>query len=102
MAHGTPDWGVTAGALVTFATGLDLVDLNRLFFASKLVFDSAARQYIRFRLNNQTYSLAGIPGWVFADATAPHLEAMFRVVSRAGFNDQLLVDDVIVTQNEPV
>lgn len=89
------------GAFVSFATGVDLARTSTLFHTAKLVFNGVSRRYIRFILDNRTYDLSANALWALADATLPEASVVLSVVGRAGFNDTLYVDDVILTQNEP-
>jgi hypothetical protein len=72
-----------------------------LFHNWKLVVDATAGQYVKLLLNASTYDLSGIGARVTASATAPIFQPRATIISRAGQNDSMYVDDAIVTQNEP-
>ncbi len=91
----------SAGALVTFATGVNLGGGSTLFHTMKAVVDPATGQYVRVIVNATAYSLAGIPARVQAGSFMPLEEVSVTHIGRALFNDVIWVDDVILTQNEP-
>ncbi len=95
-------YGNAAGADVQFATGIDLPVNLPTWNAFKLVADFVSDRYVRAIVNNVTYDLSGIAVQVAADARAPRVDFTIQLFGRAGFNDIVYVDDVIVTQNEPV
>ena len=91
-----------AGNLVTFATGVKLLQLDNLFHTAKLVADARTNQYVRFILNNVEYDLSDIDMQDVADATLPIISVSVMLIGRSGNNDKIYVDDVILTQNENV
>ncbi len=86
-------------------TTLDTVNLNfnpPLFHVVKMVCDFTTSRYSRIILNNRTYTagLTALPSQ--ADATTPRLEIRLSH-DRAGVGAlETFIDDVILTQNEPV
>lgn len=92
----------SAAAWVTLATGVSLSTVGKLFHTAKLVISATEGEYVRLRLGDATYSMSGIAGSSAADATLPFMETGVILDGRPGNNDTLYVDDLIVTQNEPV
>ncbi len=68
----------------------------------KLVIDTEAEEYVRALLNSQEFPLSGIALWAEDDDSYPLFRFRIRLFGRAGQNDYVFVDDVILTQNEPV
>lgn len=84
------------------AAGVDLSMAVNLFHTMKLVVDMENHAYARLILNQTEYSLAGIAAWNDLDPTSAALRVRINMAGRAGENDVIRVDDVIITQNEPV
>jgi len=85
------------------ASGVDLSMAVNLFHTMKLVVDMENHAYARLILNQTEYPLAGIAAYVDpTDKTSAALRVRINVTGRAGENDVIRVDDVIITQNEPV
>lgn len=84
-----------------FATGVDLAEGAALFHTAKLVLASEETEYLRFRLDDTTYSLAGVAAAQVANPALPLLAASVWLYGRAGANNSVVVDDLIITQNEP-
>lgn len=93
-------WG-SAGAYVSFATGVSLKVAAVVFHTGKLVVNPAGGQYERFILNSVEYSLSGVAGQIAASATDPLLEAYVQVVTQAVTPIGAYIDDPVLTQNEP-
>ena len=91
----------SAGVWVSLDASLNLIATTGYFHTWKLVFDAAAGRFVRLLLDDVTYSLAGIAGYSFADASTPQLMASAIVGYRAGGSSSVYVDDAIITQNEP-
>lgn len=92
----------SAGGWVAFATGIDPTTRLHTFQTWKLVFDAVSQVYVRAIYNDVTYLLTDIPVQVEPIPLAPHLDYRVELVGRAAQNDEVYVDDVILTQNEPV
>jgi hypothetical protein len=90
-------WG-----LVTFASGVNLYADPLLFHTLKLVVRPDLGQYARLILNAGAFDLSGKGAPSFGPSTDVYLRAHIRLVGRAGYNDIVYVDDVILTHNEPV
>jgi hypothetical protein len=90
------------GAFVTFGTGVNLRVEPTLFHTAKLVVDAVGGDYERFILDDRSYNIAGAIAPSGADATLPNLLVAVNHIGRATFNDQIYVDDVIITINEPL
>lgn len=87
---------------VTFASGLSLSTTGNLFHILKLVADASLGEYVRVRLNNRVYTLEGVPARISASAALPRFLVEIRLISLLGQNNRAVIDNVIVTQNEPV
>jgi len=72
-----------------------------LFHTCKAFVDLENHEYVKFMINQQSYDLSGIACETVADTTNPRLEVTIYVTSRAGSNDVIYVDNVIITMNEP-
>lgn len=72
-----------------------------LFHTFKLVLDASRQAYVRALVDNTTVNLGGIPARVYAFAGGAFTNLAFTYFGRAGFNDTVYLDDVILTQNEP-
>ena len=88
-------------SFTSFATGINLFAAASMWHDAKLVLDLITGRYVRFRLNNVTYDLSAFSAVVAVNAALPRLEWFFLLRSRSTFNDQIYVDDFILTQNEP-
>lgn len=93
-------WGAD-GAYHVFATSVSWLDLDRILNTGKMVVASQTWQYARFLLNDQTYSLAGIPVEHRVMPPAHYFIASLALWGAAAINAVGYVDNVIVTQNEP-
>jgi hypothetical protein len=101
-SSGNLDYMNDTGGWTTFATGVTLYGFDTLSYTLKLVIKADVREYVEVMLGPTTYSLAGISPVAAVDASAPYIVTDVRLYGRTGFNDQLYVDDVILTQAEPV
>lgn len=100
VASGELRYRDAAGAWIVFATGVNLSRDPTLFHTCKLVADTLSKEYYRFILDEDTYSLKDIALQTPASALLPHLEATVEVGGADGLNATAYVDDVILTQNE--
>ena len=99
---GTLKYQDSSGVFQQFATNVGrLADLG-LFVPGKLVIRAELNEYHRFLLFDQEYDLSGIAIRAAASSSQPYLRARAGVYSRAAQNDTIHVDDVILTQNEPL
>ena len=92
----------SAGVYTPFATGINLIRSFGFYPAIKFIIDSDTLKYVRVLFNVDAYALSGIAGQSSASALLPHIDASIELTGRSGFNDNVYVDDVILTQNEPV
>lgn len=90
------------GVFVTFTTTPTILASFTFFNASKIVVDFTSKEYVRLILNNVEYDLSGIAAKESASVSRAQLIVRIRNIGREGNNDKVYVDDVIVTQNEPV
>lgn len=91
----------SAGNLQVLASSVVPSAFATLFHSAKLVIDATKSQYVRLILDNVTYSMSGIAANVAANTTLASMRILIALVSRAGFNDTVYIDDFILTQNEP-
>jgi len=92
----------SSGAFVTFATSVDLTSTQNMVHTAKIVIDVVNENYARFILNEVEYSLEDIGLNIVVDSGDARLTTLVRLNSRAGANDEVNLDDAIITQNEPV
>jgi len=81
------------------------VDLNECFrpeHSLKLVVDMATNQYVRFMLDDRTYGVFDYPVDEVPDPRAPYWYFVIWHFGVALHNPDCYIDNVIVTQNEPV
>jgi len=90
-----------AGGYTTVATGISYNEISTLFNVLKLVFDFAADTYVRLVWQSVEYDISGVATYTEVSAAAPAYQIRIEVTGRAGSNDDIDVDDVILTQNEP-
>jgi hypothetical protein len=90
-----------ATALDVTAASVNLTAGLQGFQTMKLVVDPATGRYVRGLFNDREIELDGVSGLVLPDATPARVQLAIEVHSRAGNNDQVYIDDVIITQNEP-
>jgi len=67
----------------------------------KVVVDPAAGKYQRVILNGGEYDISAYAGVPLASAAAPRLELVVAHTALGAYVDQISVDDIIITQNEP-
>lgn len=89
------------GDEIEFASAVVLAQDPTLFHIMKLVIDPETPRYVRFILDSEEYDLSAGSLLVSADATLAKLFVNVYLEGRAGQNDAVYVDDVIITQNEP-
>lgn len=89
------------GSDTVFATPTIETGDERVWHTAKLVVDVANLRYTRFYLDSSSYVLSAFTPFSSALVLFPQLELQLGVVSRAGQNDQMVLDDVILTINEP-
>lgn len=87
---------------VTLATGVDIFVNATLFNTVKMALDAASGEYARIIFNSATYALPGVAARVTADATEPQIRVEVGLGGVEGFNNKVYLDDVILTQNEPL
>jgi len=92
----------SAGDNQVLASTIDLSQVVSLFHTIKLVVDMESSEYGRLILDQTSYSLSDIAGFVSADVTSPAVRIRINLIGRADSNDIIRVDDVILTQNENV
>lgn len=92
----------TDGNFVTVATGVDLSFTYAPFATIKLVADFVNDEFVRLIINETEHDLSAYPAYVFATADEPNVRVDLRIQGLTGTNGYSYIDDVILTQNEPV
>jgi len=92
----------SGGAYVPFATGVNPYRGRNVFHTAKLIFDPEARTYRQYILDDAVYDLLGISAYEAANPGSSRLYVAIEVISHAGLTETINVDDLILTQNEPV
>lgn len=90
----------SAGAWQTLATTKNFSGAPVYFHTLKLVIDPVSLVYVRVLLNETLYDMSGIGLRTSSSGVLPSLISYIQVIGRAGNNDSMYIDDVIVTQNE--
>ena len=90
----------SSSSFETFATSIDPAIAETLFHTFKLVGDISLNRYVRFIFNGTEYDLSANAGDRDTDTTTPSISMQVELISRAGQNDTVFVDDAIITQNE--
>jgi len=90
------------GAYVVVGTPGILRDNFGIYSQAKLVVDTLTGHYVRGLLNEHTYDLRAYRVGVTPDATVPSLSATLDAYAGASGAAEVRVDNVIVTQNEPI
>ena len=73
-----------------------------IFHPVKMVVDFTTDFYTRLVLSNREVDMSTLACEVYDEATTPRLEASTTVYSTVGVNSWCYIDDLILTQNEPV
>lgn len=92
---------VAGGGYVTVGTALSFNQGPDIWHPMKLVVDLVARAYKRLVFGPFQIDLSAYTPRVQASASRGYIAVTVACISRAGLNDFLDVDSVIVTQNEP-
>lgn len=88
------------GTYVTVGTAADLDKEATFFHVIKLIVDPVNARYIAAIVNEQRIVFSD-PAQVKPAAVLPQVSMRVNVDGRVGFSDQMFVDSVILTQNEP-
>ena len=89
------------GLYQVIASGVWLWPDLYLFHQIKIVADYVTHNYVRVHLDEAEYDLGAIPLWEYPTGTVNLMEPFFTIVSLPGVNGICIVDNAIVTQNEP-
>jgi len=90
-----------AGNPVPFATGVDLPINLPTWNTIKLVLDAETHRYVRLLLNERAYDLSAYAMHTFPWGAASRVDYHAFTNGRAGHNDAVYLDNLIITQNEP-
>lgn len=90
-----------SGAWVDFVTSTYLSEVDHLFHLAKVVVDPATNKYVRALVSGQEVNMSAYSTYRYASTINPYLEVEIFAYSEAGVNGTVLVDNVIVTVNEP-
>lgn len=98
--NSTVEYWDSAGAWQQLAAGVSLYEFSYPVHVFKLVVDFLNADYVRVILDQHTYPMtASIQSVV--DTTKPRISPYFSSYSTEGYNAEVPLDSVIVTQNEP-
>jgi len=92
----------TGGVWQQIASGLALHERYEPRHVAKLVVDFSTGYYARVILDDVTYLVHDIPIHIFGDPTNAQVIGVVSHVGVVGKNPKVAVDDLILTQNEPV
>lgn len=92
---------IAGGAFVTVATPSLFTGSPKVYHVLKVVWDAQEHTHERLILNDEIYDISGATMPTAASVAGTHLYISIVVLGRAGANDAVRCDDVIVTQNEP-
>lgn len=101
MASGDLTLLQSDGTYVTVRAGALGGQGSAIFHPIKLVIDLVATKYVRVTLDDVALDLSAYAARDTVDASKPFVGVDVFCLSRAGANDVLNLDSVIVTQNEP-
>lgn len=85
----------------SFVDPLVLSPQDYLFHTFKLVIDPENKLFSRILIDDVGYDMTTIPAVEAASATSPHMRLLVYAEQGSGKTAYLLLDDVIITQNEP-
>jgi len=91
-----------AGAWVTVGTPGKMRDTYAAYTQFKLVIDLVSGNYARVMINDNTYLATVYSGFVAADLTAKSITGLVNVWRGAAGVCEVRLDNLIITQNEPV
>jgi hypothetical protein len=86
---------------LVLGTNLDLFTGVRAFNVFKLICDLDAKEFTRLQINEKLYDLSAYPLREVASSTSPRVLCQIMLYGLSDENDDVYVDNVIVTQNEP-
>jgi len=101
VAAATLSYKDSDGAWQSFASSVFLYSSSALFHSAKLVIDPETSKYVRFLVGNLTYDLSAYSYQKTVSALQVHGIVTFYTWGAAASNIKSLVDDAIITQNEP-
>jgi hypothetical protein len=93
---------VFPGAWQTIATVAPVYTNVLTFCTVKYVVDTVNQHYVRLIFNDVEYDVSAYVSTVVADVTAPRVHIILWNISSALAGNVTVVDDVILTQNEPL
>lgn len=94
-------WDENESGFVDLLTGQTFQALASLFYKFKVTIDVENGVYDTFTYPGGSVDLSGYGMLTSADTRISRAEAIVWLQSRAGENDWCLIDDVIITQDEP-
>ncbi|MBA7592033.1 hypothetical protein ES708_34206 [subsurface metagenome] len=89
------------GAPQVFANGVNLILDYPLWSTWKLIIDMVEEKYCHLIIGLHTYPLQGIKLYKLGTDTLPQILAEIYTRSEGAASSTLIVDDCILTQNEP-
>jgi len=91
----------TAGWVVIGSPGI-MREGYGAFVTTKMVIDPLSGKYAHLFFNNHVYDASGYGPSSSADSTRPCMEVRLTAWNSGDYGVHVAVDDVIVTQNEPL
>lgn len=91
----------STGTWVTITAAASIALHPTVYHRLKLLANLSTGRYTAVILDDTRHSLSGIAPQQAASTTAPNIGQLILNVGRAGQNDQVNIDNVILTQNEP-
>jgi hypothetical protein len=89
------------GAMTTIASGITIEPVSHLFHHIKLVVDFNSDKYVRLMIDGVEYDISHVGARTVASASGPYGYLQIAAVNGAAGNRGIIVDDVIITINEP-
>lgn len=102
LQEGELDLDVLDEGWVNFASGIVLTSDDNLFNQGKLVVDLTENKYVRFTFNNLTWLLDDYAAPEYDEDSVPYIEVSVQFTGDLGATRIHYLDNVIVTQNEPL
>ncbi|RLI52176.1 MAG: hypothetical protein DRP09_18435 [Candidatus Thorarchaeota archaeon] len=91
----------STGTEQVLATDVFQYNSTSIFHKLKCFYDSEKIEYIRVMLDSVTYDMTGIKMYKVTNTTAPHIWIQIESENGSADTNEMFVDNVILTQNEP-
>lgn len=91
----------SSGVWTDFLTGKQLLEIDYMFHLFKLVIDPNSNKYVRALVSGQEVDMSSYGLYTPTSSVMPHLWVEFFAYSEAGVNGVVILDNIIITINEP-